>query len=148
MSDAPRRKTGLERLLERVRGEGEVAPVHEWLGIRWLEVGEGVIVVEMDVKPEFSNTWEVIQGGILSTIADTACAGAGLTACREDEAIATLDLHVHYVRPARLDVGVLRATGRLIHRSARNAHSEGEVTGADGRILAKATATLAIRHLD
>jgi uncharacterized protein (TIGR00369 family) len=134
-------------MLARIGGEGEVAAAHTWLGIRFIEASEGSLTVEMDIRPEFSNTFDVVQGGILSTIADTACAGAALTTCASDEAVATLDLHVHFVRPAAIDLGLLRASGRVLGRSGRHAHSEGEVCAPDGTLLAKATATVAIRKL-
>ena len=139
--------TGLERMLARIGGGGEVAAAHTWLGIRFLEASEGALTVELPIRPEFSNTFDVVQGGILSVIADTACSGAALTTCGEDEAVATLDLHVHFVRPAKIELGSVRASGRVLGRTGRHAHAEGEILAPDGTLLAKATATLAIRKL-
>ena len=54
------------------------------------------------------------------------------------------EVKVNLVRPITKDTGLVRATGRLIHRGRSTGTSEGDVRDAAGNLLAHGTTTCMI----
>ena len=59
---------------------------------------------------------------------------------------ATLNLTVNYLKPVTTGLGEVRCKGRVVSLGRTVAVSEGELTDAAGRLLARATATCIIIH--
>lgn len=51
----------------------------KWLGIHILEVSKGYVKLEMTVREEMTNGFEIVHGGVLFSIADSALAFAAGT---------------------------------------------------------------------
>lgn len=56
----------------------------------------------------------------------------------------TLEIKTNVVRPVKPDTGVLRATGRLIHRGRTTAVTEARLEDREGRLYAWASSTCLI----
>jgi uncharacterized protein (TIGR00369 family) len=56
----------------------------------------------------------------------------------------TLDLHVHFVRPIQPNGGKIVGEGLAVHVGKTVATAEGRAHDANGKLVAHATATLAI----
>ena len=66
------------------------------------------------------------------------------TMLKQGEIYTTLELKVNLVRAITKDTGVIRATGRLIHRGRSTGTAEGDVRDAAGNLLAHGTTTCMI----
>lgn len=86
----------------------------------------------------------VVAGGIVATMLDFALASAGLTTCAEGETGASIGLNVCFLAPVR--PGPVFVDASLASSGFRIAHAEARLTDAEGRVLATATSTLAMKR--
>ncbi len=113
------------------------------LGLEPLGFDGDNYVVALDVQPRHLNVGGLVHGGVLCSLLDTAMArayfmadgGQALTA-------ATLEMKVNFLGSAR--GGRLEARGRVAHRTRRTAYVEGRVVDGEGRMIARATATMMV----
>lgn len=130
-----------------VSGERPMPPSAVTLGLRFVDVEEGSTVMEMPVHERFLNSAGGVQGGILASFADSNMGSAINTVCDVDETHATLELKINFFRPATPEMSPLRATSKVLHRSRRVGHTTSEIRSASGELVAKATASWAIRKV-
>lgn len=126
-----------------IEGRAEPTGVGAWLERTILDADPngGEIRTRYEPKPEHLNSLGQVQGGVLSAILDSTLGPAVSTTLSKDEAGPTLELKVSFLRPAR---GPLIMTGKVVHRTASIAFVEGQVEDLDGRLIARATATVKI----
>ena len=101
-----------------------------------------MIRAEFDGKPEFANPVGNIQGGILVAMLDETMGPAMASTLRAGEFAPTLDLHVSFLRPAR--VGKLEGRSRMVRRGREVCVLTAELF-QEGKAVAMATATFLIR---
>ncbi len=77
---------------------------------------DGGAVVEMAPRPEYLQEGNVVHGGLLSALADTAAAYTLMTTLTPERTMTGVEFKMNFLRPATLDGGVLRATGRVVRR--------------------------------
>jgi uncharacterized protein (TIGR00369 family) len=121
---------------------------HVWrtLGYRRPVAEPGRVVVEWDAAADFAfpaDGGHIVHGGLVATILDTAMGGACWTLLREDETFLTADLRVEFLRATR--PGLVRADGRVVHRTNRLMFCAGELYDAEGTHLASARCTQVLR---
>jgi len=114
------------------------------LDLRLEEIGEGTASLRMPFDAERTTYGDVVHGGAIAALVDTAAmvtawAGAPLP---EQMRGATVSLSLEYVDSARAEA--LLAAGRVIRRGRSLCFCEIDVTGEDGRTVAKALATYKI----
>ena len=68
----------------------------QWLGIRFLEVGAGFCSIEMTVRKEMTNGFDVAHGGISFSLADSAFAFASNS--RGKKAV-SIETNISHTRP-------------------------------------------------
>lgn len=121
--------------------------IHETLDIRALEVTADQVVLEMDVGPKVHQPMGLLHGGASAVIAESAASmGAFLNCTPGAEYAVGVDLNITHLRAQR--TGVVRATARPI-RKGRSVHVWGiDVVSDDGKQVAVARCTLAIRPFD
>jgi len=88
----------------------EQAPFYKLLGIELLSIAPGQAVFEMEARHEHTNSIGLIQGGLVSSLADTSM---GIAVRSLGVNGATVDLSVGFTGSARLG-DVLRAEGRVV----------------------------------
>jgi uncharacterized protein (TIGR00369 family) len=89
------------------------------MGFRDVLESDERLIVEMDNRPDLTNTRGAIQGGLVATLIDIA---AGRLAGRHvgpDQDVTTADMNVHFlapvvVGPARAEATIVRAGRRMI----------------------------------
>jgi uncharacterized protein (TIGR00369 family) len=136
----------IEAIRGLITGEMELPPAGQTLGMKVVEVEEGTVTVEMPVDERFSNRSGALQGGIIAAVADAAM-GISLGATEEvEESHVTLEFKVNFVRPGGPERSPLRATGRVLYRGRSFAHTDCDVLGSDGELVAKATGSWIIRR--
>ncbi len=119
-----------------------VIPFVEHLGFELIRFEGGVAEIQLDLRPELLNSFLVGHGGVSMTLLDVVMAHAARSVNAEPGDTApgavTIEMKTSFMRPAE---GRLRAVGRLLHRSATMAFTEGHVYGGDGQLCAHATGT-------
>jgi uncharacterized protein (TIGR00369 family) len=75
-----------------------------------------------------------VHGSAYFKLLDDACFFA-VNSLIEDVFVLTTNFNIHLTRPVR--GGVMRGTGRVVHRSRRLFLAEGEVSDDEGRMVAR-----------
>jgi uncharacterized protein (TIGR00369 family) len=124
-----------------------IPPVHGWLGLQIELMGEEAVVT-MELTDEVRGPAPgTIHGGVLATLADVTCA---LTLSGKFdisiERPVTTDMHIRYYRQPK--AGPITATGRIVYRGRRILSAESSIVDAEGRELARATATFMIVQME
>lgn len=135
--------SGLE-FLRRLIAEERRVPIGMTLGMRLVEVGEGLAVFEAEAGPWAYNPSGSVHGGWYAAVLDAPLGSALHTTLPAGVGYTTLEMKVNFVRGARPDTGVLRAVGRVVHRGKRTAVTEARMEDSEGRLYAHATSTCLI----
>lgn len=115
-------------MVEKIRERDRFAQL---IGAEIVSAGEGRGEVKLSVGPQHLNAMDVVQGGVIFTIADLAFA----LACNSQGVPAVgLSVNIHYLRPGRS--GVLTARAREVSLSNRVGDYVVEVTDEAGEVLA------------
>jgi uncharacterized protein (TIGR00369 family) len=112
-------------------------PFVEHLGFELIRFDGGEAEIHVELKPELLNSFLVAHGGLSMTLLDVAMAHAARSVHHES-GVVTIEMKTSFFRPGE---GRLRAVGKLLHRSATMAFTEGQVFGGDGQLCAHATGT-------
>jgi uncharacterized protein (TIGR00369 family) len=109
------------------------------LGARIAEAEPGRVVVELPVGPQHRHGEGVVQGGVITQIADAAM-GITLATLQEDGMWnTTIELKINFLRP--VIEGRLRAIGRVVEMKQTLMFSEADVIDEKGRLVARASST-------
>jgi uncharacterized protein (TIGR00369 family) len=104
------------------------------------EANDGTARLTVEADDRHLNPAGAVHGGLLATLVDSTM-GAAVRSLVEDEAPATSQLTVTYLRPGK--PGELEVTARVSKRGANLTVCEAEVE-QDGRTLVHALATFAL----
>lgn len=97
----------------------------------------GEAEITFDPAPDHLNSFDVVHGGASMTLLDVVMAHAARSV-QPDMGCVTIEMKTSFMRAAR---GPLRAQGRLQHRTATMAFTEGSVFDAAGKLCCHATGT-------
>lgn len=122
-----------------LRDKTDTAPVAKLIGFRLIECRDGLSRMEMDTGPQHYNPMGTLHGGILCDIADAAMGIAFASTLDENESFATLELHIHYLRPVWQSH--VTAIGRTVKRGQSIGYTECEISDETGKLVAKASST-------
>ena len=116
---------------------GATIPFVEHLGFQLTVFEGGRSEIRFDPRPEHLNSFGVVHGGALMTLLDVSQLTAARSVDKEIGAV-TIEMKTSFMQPAK---GLLRADGRLIHRTATLAFTEATIYDAAGKACAHATGT-------
>src|SRR2546427_325768 len=103
------------------------------------EAEPGRVVLELEAGPKHRHGGGVVQGGVITQIADAAM-GMSLATLQEDGVWnTTIELKINFLRPV-VD-GRLRAVGRVVEMKQTLLFSEADVLDDKGRLVARASST-------
>ena len=137
----------MSRQLERVQNwdrarallAAEPAGWMETLGARIAESAPGRVVLELVAGPQHRHGGGVVQGGVITQIADAAM-GMSLATLQPDGIWnTTVELKINFLRPAVN--GRLRAVGRVIEMGETLLFGEADVVDEASRLIARASST-------
>jgi len=120
-------------------GDGPRAGWRETIGASIAEVDEGRVVVELIADAKHRHEGGVVQGGIITQIADAAMGMSLLTMQPDDQSNTTIELKINFIRP--VVEGRLRAVGRVIELRRTLGFTEADVLDQDGKLIAHASST-------
>jgi len=112
-------------------------PFVELLGFELQKFEGGEAEIAFAPRPEHENSFNVVHGGASMTLLDVVMAHAA----RSVEPVmgcVTIEMKTSFMRAAK---GLLLARGKLLHRTATMAFTEGSIFDADGQLCAHATGT-------
>ncbi len=112
-------------------------PFVELLGFALKKFEGGEAEISFTPAPEHLNSFDVVHGGASMTLLDVVMAHAARSV-QPDLGCVTIEMKTSFMRAAK---GPLRAQGKLLHRTATLAFTEGSVFDASGKLCAHATGT-------
>ena len=111
----------------------------ETLGARITEAEPGRVVLELEAGPQHRHGGGVVQGGVITQIADAAM-GMSLATLQEDGLWnTTIELKINFIRP--VVSGRVRAVGRVVEMRQTLLFGEADVLDEEGRLVARASST-------
>src|SRR5256714_14271384 len=111
----------------------------ETLGARITEAEPGRVVLELVAGPQHRHGGGVVQGGVITQIADAAM-GMSLATLQPDGMWnTTIELKINFLRP--VVEGRLRAVGRVVEIKQSLMFSEADGMDERGRLVARASST-------
>lgn len=135
----------VDRIAE-VRERVDASTFHRAFGMTLEHVAEGEVDVALVAGAEHLNLMGTVHGGVLATLADTATGLAYRTVLEPGTTFTTIQLQVTYLAAGR--AGWIVARGRVVKRGRRTGYAEANVVDAEDRLLARATALLAVMPED
>jgi acyl-CoA thioesterase len=115
----------------------------ESLGLRLVDLEPGYARMELPFQPELTHSGGVMQGGLITTLADSSIAHAAVAALDPERfRTSTIELKINFIRPAV--AGIFTSHARLIHLGRRTAVGEAEITDDRGRLVAKCLSSLMV----
>jgi acyl-CoA thioesterase len=97
-------------------------------------------VIQIKTSRKHRNSWGTIHGGIVASIADSACGTSVWPHLKQNEIVATISLHVEYIAPVTPG-DMITARGKIIQQSRKLARAEAILRNQDEKVIAKAYAT-------
>jgi len=111
------------------------------LGMVPLGFVDGEYVVELELEERHLNIGGIAHGGIYCSLLDTAMARSFIKSVSDTGLPAvTLEMKVNFLGAA--SQGKLTALGRVVAKTRRTVLVEGRVEDGEGRLLARASATM------
>jgi uncharacterized protein (TIGR00369 family) len=112
-------------------------PFVEHLGFELHTFEGGEAEIAFAPRPEHENSFNVVHGGASMTLLDVVMAHAARSV-EPAMGCVTIEMKTSFMRAAK---GPLLAKGRLLHRTATMAFTEGSIFDAAGKLCAHATGT-------
>jgi uncharacterized protein (TIGR00369 family) len=131
----------VDRVAE-LRERVEASAFHRAFDMTLEHVAEGEVDVALEAGPEHLNLMGTVHGGVLATLADAATGLAYRTVLEPGMTFTTIQLSLTYLSPGRS--GRVVARGRVVKRGRRTGYAEADVVDGEDRLLARATALLAV----
>ena len=116
---------------------GVEIPFVSHLGFDLVVFEGGQSQIDYEPRPEHLNSFGVTHGGACMTLLDVVMALAARSVEQQMGAV-TIEMKTSFMQPAR---GKLTGRGRLMHRTATMAFTEGTIFDEQGRACAHATGT-------
>ena len=115
-------------------------PINIFFGYELTEQGDGTATVSMPARAEFAQETGVVQGGVLTALADTAAAYALIPTLVDQSSMAGIELKMTFLRAAKADGSKLVACARTLKRGRTISVVETELSQM-GRQIAKGSFT-------
>lgn len=132
-----------EEKQRRMARHAEMADYFQLLGLRLVDLQPGYCRLELPFRMDMTHSGGVMQGGLLTTLADSSIAHAAVAALDSDtHRTSTIELKINFIRPAT--GGTFTSHARLIHLGRRTAVGEAEVFDDGGRLIAKCLSSLLV----
>ncbi|MEP6848945.1 MAG: PaaI family thioesterase [Acidobacteriota bacterium] len=114
-------------------------PFAKLLGMRLVDLRLDEAVMKIEMRDYLRQPSGVLHGGVTATLIDTAMAFAVRTRLPQEEATATIDLTVHYLRPHV--EGVVTCTAKVVRAGKRIFTVSADVVNDQGKLVATGIST-------
>jgi len=99
--------------------------------------------ISLELKPEFTNSFQVAHGGLIMTLLDFAMAAAARSAANHPLGVITIDMTTSFLRPS---IGKIVVEGKVLKAGKTIHYCEAVVLNDAGEISAKASGTFTLRR--
>ena len=113
------------------------------LGLEFVRAERGAATFALGVREELTRMGGILHGGAVVSLLDTAAAFAVHTVIGAEARTVTVDLTVHFLRPA--NAGRIEATARVLRRGRSVCILSVEARDTTAQIIATATMTYFIQ---
>ena len=114
-------------------------PFAKLIGMKLIELRPDEAVISIEMRDDLRQPSGVLHGGVTATLIDTAMAFAVRTRLAIDEATATIDLTVHYLRPHI--TGTFICTAKVVRAGKRIFTVSADVVNETGKLIATGLST-------
>lgn len=114
-------------------------PLARSLGMVLVNLHLDEAAIKMEMRNDLRQPSGVLHGGVTATLIDTAMAFAVRTRLPIDEATATIDLTIHYLRPHT--TGPFICTAKVLRAGKRIFTVSADVINEAGKLIATAIST-------
>ena len=111
--------------------------VIDFLGVEIVPTKDNEIRLELFVDEHHTNPYNILHGGVMSTMADTAMGAACLV---KGKKVVTVSLNMQFMRPVPLDTRIY-TDAKILHEGKHIFQCECNLIGTDGKLYAKSGAT-------
>jgi uncharacterized protein (TIGR00369 family) len=115
---------------------------HSWMGMELVRATAGRVEIALEATDHHLNLQGSLHGGVIATLADTATGLAVRSMVPAGRRHVTIQLDVHYLAPGR--PGQITAVGTTVRVGSQIAYAEADIRDPADRLLARATATVAV----
>ena len=115
-------------------------PVNKFFRYTWVSRSPDGAEISMEARPEYAQETGVVQGGVLSAIADTAAVYALLPDLEADRMMTSIEFKMNFLRAVKPNEGTIAARSKILRRGRTVGVCEVELTQA-GKLTAKGTFT-------
>ena len=119
---------------------GVVVPFLNLLGVKGASWGQGECRVALSSRPDITNNFGSVHGGAVATLLDVAMAAAARS-LHPGAGVVTVSMTLNYLQAAS---GELVGTGRVRRGGRSLVFCEGEITNAQGEVVATAMGTFKV----
>ncbi len=118
-----------------------IVPYWQTLGLELKEVEPGHAVFVAQVRPQLTQNG-VLHGGVLASIADSACAVAAISRVYPESYATTINLQVSYLKPVL--EGQFRAVGKCLKAGRNVLFSEAAIYDEKDTLVCRASSQLMV----
>ncbi|HXI37924.1 MAG TPA: PaaI family thioesterase [Burkholderiales bacterium] len=130
--------------VEHAREYQKRIPFVSHLKILTEELGKGTARLSMPVEPHLRNSLGTVHGGAIMSLLDVALCTAARTLHPESIGVVTIDLSTSFIGGG--SGAKLYAEARVMRDGRSMSFVEAEAKNDDGSLVAKAIATVRVRH--
>lgn len=112
------------------------------MGVRYEQVTKEEVVALLEIGPAHHQPLGYLHGGVSVALAESVASIGGTLNAAEGHAAFGMEINANHVRPFRS--GLLRATGRPIHRGRTSQVWEVRITDHADRLVCVSRCTLAV----
>jgi acyl-CoA thioesterase len=125
--------------MARLREAFARVPFARLLGMEFVSAERGAATFALDVREELMRMGGLMHGGAIVSLLDSAAAFAVHTLLAPHASTVTIDLTVHFLRPATS--GRVEGRARVLREGRRVVIILAEATNSEGALIATATTT-------
>ena len=107
-------------------------------------LGEGSARLSLPVEPHLTNSFGTVHGGVIMSLLDVALCTAARTLHPQSTGVVTIDLSTSFIGAG--GGAKLYADARVLKDGKTMTFVEAEAKNEDGSLVAKAIATVRVRH--
>jgi uncharacterized protein (TIGR00369 family) len=113
------------------------------LGFELVKMEEGQAEITFSLRPEHTNSWKVMHGGVIMTLLDACMSRAARSLVSDVTSAATVEMKTSFFQPGGKAGSIIKGVGRVLHRSTTMYYCEGEIYNGDA-LVAKAMGTFKV----
>ena len=129
---------------EHAREYQKKIPFVAHLGIYTEELGAGTARLSLPIHKHLTNSLGTVHGGVIMSLLDVALCTAARTLHPESVGVITIDLSTSFIGGGSGEK--LLAEARVLRDGRSMSFVEAEAKNVDGSLVAKAIATVRVRH--